>query len=347
MRVAWKDKSGGMRARYWDDLFHTVVSMSTVKVLGMSATVLITSWFVFAALFFAISEQCGLEAGTFMRSLYLSIETIETIGYGVPDPGLKGCYSGIFVLGAAALWESLLNALLISIVYTRLSRAYTRASSVCFTKKAIISQFNGHCYFMFQVCDFRKHQLCEAHVRVYGVQHAETTDGVSFQTRSMRLQHPDDELGGMLLLALPQLVVHRIDAWSPLCPPEYRTCPGNNPATGFTNPWDVVQRAHDVDNGSRDVAAGTARPGSPSLQEVAAYLTEAQMEVICLVEGIEPATSGTLQAQCSYMVEDVAFNASFQRCVSRSPDGTCQVDLDAFHDLTSDTGNVMHVQSLP
>jgi len=345
--VSWKDKSGGMRVRYWDDLFHTVVGMSTVKVLALSATVMITSWFVFAALFFTVSEQCGLEAGTFIRSLYLAIETIETIGYGVPDPGMNGCYSGIFVLGAAAIWESLLNALLIAIVYTRISRPYSRASSICFTQKAIISQLNGHCYFMFQVCDFRKHQLCEAHVRVYGIQHAETTGGVKFQTRSMRLQHPDDELGGMLLLALPQLVVHRIDAWSPLCPPEYRSCLGDNLATGFTNVWDVVQRANDVDTGNREIGAGTACPAPPSLEAVATYLAEAHMEVICLVEGIEPATSGTLQAQCSYLMEDIAFNASFQRCVSRSPNGACQVDLDAFHEVTTDPGNWMHVQSLP
>lgn len=85
MRVSWKDKSGGMRIRYWEDLFHTVVGMSTVKVLAMSATALVTSWFIFAALLFAISEQCGLETGTFIRSLYLAIETIETIGYGNPS----------------------------------------------------------------------------------------------------------------------------------------------------------------------------------------------------------------------------------------------------------------------
>jgi len=149
------------------------------------------------------------------------------------------------------------------------------------------------------------------------------------------------------LLALPQLVVHRIDAWSPLCPPEYRSCPGGNPATGFTNPWDVVQRANDIDTGNRKIVAGTARPRSPDLQAVVAHLREACMEVICLVEGIEPATSGTLQAQRSYMMEDIAFNASFQRCVSRSPDGTCQVDLDAFQELTTLPGNEMHVQSLP
>ena len=35
----------------------------------------------------------------------------------------------------------------------------------------------------------------------------------------MRLSHPNDELGGMLLLCLPQLVVHELDDSSPLVPP--------------------------------------------------------------------------------------------------------------------------------
>ena len=35
----------------------------------------------------------------------------------------------------------------------------------------------------------------------------------------MRLNHPNDENGGMLFLALPTICTHRIDPWSPLCPP--------------------------------------------------------------------------------------------------------------------------------
>merc|ERR1712226_227922 len=97
---------------------------------------------------------------------------------------------------------------------------------------------DGHCYFMFQVCDIRKHQMVEAHVRTYTIQHKLTDSGVAFQGRAMRLQHPDDELGGMLLMALPQLIVHRIDDWSPLCPEEYRrrNGDGRTPARSYCFP---------------------------------------------------------------------------------------------------------------
>lgn len=40
-----------------------------------------------------------------------------------------------------------------------------------------------------------------------------------FQTCSMRLNHPNDELGSGLLLCLPQVVVHEMDSASPMMPP--------------------------------------------------------------------------------------------------------------------------------
>ena len=135
---------------------------------------------------------------------------------------------------------------------------------------------------MFQVSELRKHQLVEAHVRVYCCRHArqvsgktthddgyvngkcagkggesdcdsnsnssssegDDSDGDNFndsgvsptlkakqkerrkqvdtayyQTHNVRLQHPDDELGALLLMSLPNIVVHRLDEWSPMMPP--------------------------------------------------------------------------------------------------------------------------------
>jgi hypothetical protein len=43
---------------------------------------------------------------------------------------------------------------------------------------------------------------------------------VWFQHSRMRLQQPDDTIGGKLFLALPSVVVHQLDAWSPFAPPE-------------------------------------------------------------------------------------------------------------------------------
>jgi len=180
----------------------------------------------------------------------------------------------------------------------------------------------------------RKHQLIESHVRLYSIEHSARSSGVEFQTRPMRLQHPDDDLGGMLLLMLPQLIVHRVDPWSPLWP-QGRRKPTQSAASGFAFP-DIFQRTADVENGSRDGCKPNeegAKWTPPTLSQVADRLQTGQLEVICLVEGIEPTTSMTVQARQSYTCDDVVFNAAFQRCVARAQDGICEFNFDAFHEL--------------
>ena len=100
----------------------------------------------------------------------------------------------------------------------------------------------NHFYVLFQVGEASFFNYCpivEAHVRVYAVLHeerrTETAEGGSaneralFQTRVMRLTNPNDELGGMLFLATPQTVSHRIDAWSPMLPPSVRAASSEDP----------------------------------------------------------------------------------------------------------------------
>jgi hypothetical protein len=60
-------------------------------------------------------------------------------------------------------------------------------------------------------------------VRLYVIRHERDPEMggevAFFQTCSMRLNHPNDELGSGLLLCLPQVVVHEMDSASPLVPP--------------------------------------------------------------------------------------------------------------------------------
>lgn len=349
----------------WSDPFHSVVSWKTWKICAFVIITFVMSWAFFMVLFRSISDRCGLHANTFLKALYLAIETIETVGYGVEDEFYHQCYEGIFVLGLSAIWESLLNAALISIVCARVARGNTRATSIIFSEKAIITEVDGHWYFMFQVCDFRKHQLCEAHARMYSIQHSEAPGGIRFQTRNMRMQHPDDELGGMLVPALPQVVVHRIDRWSPLCPTEQRRPMHGTKANSWRYP-EIVQRAADGEAGDRDPyfrapgddAARNTGPHADKEQldiaDIAKHLAQNKFEVLCLVEGIEATTSSTMQARHSYTCDDVVFNANFQRCVSCTEAGHCRIDFDNFHDLVYRNrtqapvdGEWIFVQSMP
>jgi hypothetical protein len=68
---------------------------------------------------------------------------------------------------------------------------------------------------MFQLWELRKHQLVEAHIRLYVIKH-KFNDAI---------ESPNDELGTMLLVMLPEIVVPEIDISSPLMPPPLRISP--------------------------------------------------------------------------------------------------------------------------
>eukprot|EP00438_Fugacium_kawagutii_P001851 Skav207826 [mRNA] locus=scaffold1099:213255:217758:- [translate_table: standard] len=47
--------------------------------------------------------------------------------------------------------------------------ALPSAASLIFTEKAVIREIRGRFFFMFQVCEQRKHQLVEAKIRCYAL----------------------------------------------------------------------------------------------------------------------------------------------------------------------------------
>merc|ERR1712232_1142284 len=111
------------------------------------------------------------------------------------------------------------------------------------------------------------------------------------------------------------------------------------PANSFNFP-EIPQRAADGENGNR---GPYFRPPGDMGQhidkelikgnEIALHLAKEQLEILCVVEGVEPTTSSTLQARHSYTCDDIVFNAAFHRCVARDETGQCMIDFDRFHDL--------------
>ncbi|RQM16573.1 hypothetical protein B5M09_001462 [Aphanomyces astaci] len=129
-----------------------------------------------------------------------------TIGYGAPtnDIFYGGCSSMALLLTVESVSGIFLDSLCFGVFFVRFSRATRRATSVVFSKHAVVQQIHGEYCVLFQVCERRRHQLVEAHVRCYGV--AKRHSDAPFQTLPMRIQSPDDNLGAFVLLALPQLI---------------------------------------------------------------------------------------------------------------------------------------------
>lgn len=76
-----------------------------------------------------------------------------------------------------------------------------------------------------------------------------------------------------------------------------------------------------------------ARPQT-SLEELKQYFHDEVAEIISVVEGIDPLTSGTFQSLQSYKFEDIEWHedAQFAPCL-KVHSGKIMVDLDRFHDI--------------
>lgn len=207
-----------------------------------------------------------------------------------------------------------------------------------FSHHGVIRKIRGHYYLMLQVCERRKHQLVEAHVRLYAVRHEISNDDLPenlFQVQQMRVQQPDDDNGAMLLMVLPQVIVHRIDQWSPLFPRECLPQSGHFPSACPSYP-DPSMRQCDVDQGNRD-GIPAANNGSlpykePTKAQIMEHLRKSELEVIVILEGIDSLTSNTMQARHSLTFEELEWDATFERCVFKTPQGMV-IDFDRFHTL--------------
>ena len=187
-----------------------------------------------------------------------------------------------------------------------------------------------------------------------------------FQTRVMRLTNPNDELGGMLFLATPQVVSHRIDRWSPLFPAAARTDdPKDHDGNAYHFPGLVFREAdRDVQQSDHHAASakeqrfsklGTdsmRRAGSGAIEFAATgakatrgqlkrmqelirqHLQRSRVEVIIVVEAIDPHSGNNFQARHSYTAEDIEFDKNFTACMGvDSETGMAHLDWNKFHAL--------------
>lgn len=317
-------RRGNLNRLYSMDLFHSLVDAPTSRIIAILMGGYLSIVVMFAVIYYAISNHygCNMDLVSFTHALFFSLETMATIGFSTADIFFNDCLITLGVLSVQICVKLTVDAVVIGVLYCKLSRPSTRASTVIFSNHAVIRRIRGKLYFMFQLCELRKHQLVEAHVRVYavrkeidlascftedaeeyptppppapappvsetrppqsawgwfGFQHSSTVsdEGESMeavaaarqranqlphgqahvashastpmhtpqrtevnhmhyhvlpelssflaqqtqraarpsymQTTAMRLNHPNDELGGMLLLMTPQVVVHEIDA---------------------------------------------------------------------------------------------------------------------------------------
>ncbi|XRB24442.1 ATP-sensitive inward rectifier potassium channel protein [Pseudoscourfieldia marina] len=156
-----------------------------------------------------------------------SVATQQTIGYG--DVGIlssqPSCGWASFLLWAQSLVGLLVDAIMLGLVFVRVSNPNQRARSICISDKCVIARSDGVLKLMFRIADLRaassRSTLSEPKVRAYLFtwDSYATTEGELCPYRCQELNIGYDsggEPGIQICLILPVKLEHVIDERSPL-----------------------------------------------------------------------------------------------------------------------------------
>ena len=316
---------------------------------------------------------CGLGVDgnpiEFGPAFAFSLETCTTVGYGLPNSSnsfFENCPGVQLVIYLQMVWSMLFNAFLFAFFYTRLATSDARGVQVLFSKQAVVSVVDGQVRFQFRVYDIdARHPVVEAHVRLYCL----TLDRPV--QRALRVLQPNDELGSALFLSMPCVVSHHIDRYSLLHPPldaglsplpsglvlrqvdattggrDDFYCPVCAESYGTCDRWvrhvryQQMLENHDgypVEGSHLSISEQDLTSPEPenenSIDSLREYFQQHVSEVVCIVEGIDPLTSGNFQALQSYRFQDIVWDpiARLQPCLSVDG-GRIQVDINRFHQI--------------
>lgn len=224
------------------------------------------------------------------------------IGYGAKDPTFSACWE-VAVMPGQSLLGVLLDCCLIGVVFQHASRGSNRAFTIVFSDTAVLQVIGGVVHLVFRVAEMSSRPLLQARMQVYCVQHHEDDSmpgGISIEVSTLGLQENMlDANTGVLFFGLPSIVSHRIDRFSPLCPP----------------------------------AKSRAAPRDPRPEEVRRHLRRRPyLEVVVLVSGTEDSSASSVEARHSYTLDDIFWDRMFSPCVSVDERGEHCVDFEALHE---------------
>lgn len=162
----------GVSKFHWGDLYHTLLTLSWVKLFAVVAAGYIVTNVLFAFMYLAAGNGVeNMREGNFSDAFFFSVQTMATIGYGAMYP------KTLFANTLVAI-EALLGLLGVSmgsgLVFARFSLPKAR---VLFSRVAVITLHDGVPTLMFRVANERQSWILEAQVNVNLVVNEITQEG--------------------------------------------------------------------------------------------------------------------------------------------------------------------------
>ncbi|KAK9882980.1 hypothetical protein WA026_001194 [Henosepilachna vigintioctopunctata] len=225
---------GLQKLRYLQDFFTTLVDAKWRWTLLVFSIAFALSFYIFAIIWWFISAShgdlepnhlpplqkkngwtpCVTEIYNFTSSFLYSVETQITTGYG-SRAITEECTDAIIVMCIQSIVGMLIQALMIGVIYAKLTRPKHRTQTLLFSRNAVISQRDGSLCLMFRVGDMRKSHIINANVRAQLVKQRKTKEGESLRQYQVDLEVSADGCGENIFFIWPMTMVHVIDESSP------------------------------------------------------------------------------------------------------------------------------------
>lgn len=291
------------------DVFHVILRQSTEKLILGAFAAYITMWLIFACWWLQVARPCGLSLTSYRQALYLSIESMTTIGYGVDDPFFQDCDEVMPLLFIQSLLAMLLDTIIIGILFQRFARANARAATIIFSKTALLRQRGPRIQLAFRIAEMQDASLLQVSLQVFVLMHRQDLradtgpdDLETVIVKALPLQGLDDT-NNVLLCGLPMTITHDIDRFSPLAP--------------CNAPW---------------LTSSVTQAADPTIGEVEKHLADLPwVEIIAVISGVEEITGGSVEGRQSYTFSDIDVGKEFGRCVYLDSAGKHCTDFGLFH----------------
>jgi len=231
-----KTKLSKRRRRFLSDFFNTMLDIQWRYVHLLFFVAFLGSWYLFALLWWLIIyyhgdfeedhlpenqeannwTPCVWQINNFASVFLFSLETQHTIGYGGRQT-TEECPEAIAVMSFQSIVGVMIQACMVGIIFSKLARPKKRASTLMFSRNAVVCQRDGTNCLLFRVGNMRHTSLVEAHVRAILISKRVTEEGEVLPYHQAELDVGTDSEGeeDEIFFIWPTTLVHKIDEESP------------------------------------------------------------------------------------------------------------------------------------
>jgi inward rectifier potassium channel len=195
----------GERNEPLHDLYHLWLRTTWPRALLLIASAYLSVNALFALVYMEVGGIAN-SRGDFFDSLFFSIETMGTIGYGEMAPATRAAHAVVMVESVLGL---ILLALATGLIFSKFSLPLSR---LAFSQKVTISPMNGVPTLMLRLGNQRSNVIAEARIRLGLVRTEVTQEGMTlYRLQDLTLVRDTSQA-----LQRSWMVMHTIDEKSPL-----------------------------------------------------------------------------------------------------------------------------------